>query len=74
MKRVVALCKICAEVKPLFFRQEPGVFIKSTQPLERLSIDFKGPLPFPCVCMYVCMFFYFSAATAQIKAQKHNKS
>ena len=24
-----------------------------------------------CVCMYV--FFYFSAATAQIKAQKHNK-
>ena len=24
--------------------------------------------------MYVYMFFYFSAATAQIKAQKHNKS
>ena len=26
------------------------------------------------VCMYVCMFFYFSASTAQIKAQKHNKA
>ena len=45
MKRVVASCKTCAEVKPVFFRQESGVLIKSTQPLERISIDFKGPLP-----------------------------
>ena len=43
MKRVVDLCK------PLFFLQEPGVFVKSTQPLERLNVDFKGPLPSPSV-------------------------
>ena len=30
VKRVVAACKICAEVKPFFFRQESGVLIKST--------------------------------------------
>ena len=36
VKRVVASCKICAEVKPVFFRQESGVLIKSTQSLERL--------------------------------------
>ena len=45
VKRVVASCKTCAEVKPVLFRQESGVLIKSTQPLERISIDFKGPLP-----------------------------
>ena len=30
VKRVVASCKICAEVKPVFLRQESGVLIKST--------------------------------------------
>ena len=45
VKRVVASCKICAEVKPVFFCQESGVLIKSTQPLKRICIDFKGPLP-----------------------------
>ena len=36
--------------------------------------DFSDAESISIVCMYVCMFFYFSAATAQIKAQKHNKS
>ena len=27
------------------FRPTPGTLIKATQPLERLSVDFKGPLP-----------------------------
>jgi len=35
---------ICAEVKPKFFRPEPGTLTKATQSCERFSIDFKGPL------------------------------
>ena len=53
VKRVVASCKTCAEVKPIFFRQKSGVLIKYTQPLERISIDFKGPLPSSSVNKYL---------------------
>ena len=53
VKQVVASCKIFAEVKPVFFRQESGVLIKSTQPLKRISIDFKGPLPSSSVNKYL---------------------
>ena len=53
VKRVVASCKTSAEVKPVFFRQESGVLIKSTQPLERISIDFKGSLPSSSVNKYL---------------------
>ena len=38
-------CKSCCELKPQFFRPIPGTLIKATQPMERSSIDFKGPLP-----------------------------
>ena len=66
VKRVVASCKICAEVKPVFFRQESGVLIKFTQSLERLSIDFKGPLPSSSVNKYLLIvvdeYFRFSFA------------
>ena len=44
MKKVCKSCCICAEVKPQFHKKEDGVLIKATQPMERLSIDFKGPL------------------------------
>ena len=44
VKRVVSSCKICAEVKPQFFRSNQSVLIKGTQPMERLSLDFKGPV------------------------------
>ena len=44
VKRVVSSCKICAEVKPQFFRSNQNVLIKVTQPMERLSLDFKGPV------------------------------
>ena len=37
-------CKICAELKPQFYRPPAHTLIKSTQPMERWSIDFKGPL------------------------------
>ena len=43
VKKVCQSCKICAEIKPRYHRNQ-GVLIKSTQPMERTSIDFKGPV------------------------------
>ena len=45
MKRVCSACSVCAEIKPQFHHLNPGTLIKSTQPFEPLSIDFKGTLP-----------------------------
>ena len=45
VKRVVSTCKICCECKPQFHRPEKVNLIKATKHLERLNIDFKGPLP-----------------------------
>ena len=39
------VCPICCECKPKFSRPEETHLIKSTQPFERMNIDFKGPLP-----------------------------
>ena len=44
VKRVVSSCKICAELKPQFFRSNQNVLIKATNPMERLSLDCKGPV------------------------------
>ena len=38
-------CQICAQNKPKFQRLSNSHLIKATQPFERLSVDFKGPLP-----------------------------
>ena len=38
-------CPVCAECKPHFYRPDKVHLIKATRPFERLSIDFKGPLP-----------------------------
>ena len=43
-KLVSRACKTCAEVKPRFYQPPEGQLIKATQPFERLSIDFKGPM------------------------------
>ena len=45
VKKTCSTCRICAELKPQFYRPTPGTLIKATQPMERLSMDFKGPLP-----------------------------
>ena len=45
VKKTCSTCRICAELKPQFYRTTPGTLTKSTQPIERLSIDFEGPLP-----------------------------
>ena len=45
VKRVVSSYKVCAEVKPKFSQRKQGTLIKAMKPMERLSIDFKGPVP-----------------------------
>lgn len=45
VKRVCSECPQCARLKPRFFKPPQTSLIKATQPFERLSIDFKGPLP-----------------------------
>ena len=43
-KKVCNNCRVCAEVKPQFYRKPSEILIKSMRPWERISIDFKGPL------------------------------
>ena len=38
-------CRVCCECKPKFYRPTKAHLIKATQPMERLNLDFKGPLP-----------------------------
>ena len=45
IRKVTADCSVCAEVKPRFYKPNKTTLVKSTQPLEKISIDFKGPLP-----------------------------
>ena len=45
IKRVCSNCKICAELKLQFYKGVKGKLIKATRPMERLNLDFKGPLP-----------------------------
>ena len=45
VRRTCSSCKVCSELKPQFHKPAQGTLIKATQPMERLSIDFKGPLP-----------------------------
>ena len=45
LKSIITNCRTCAECKPRFHRPNESNLIKATQPFERLSVDFKGPLP-----------------------------
>ena len=45
VKTVVSQCRVCAELKPRFYKPKNPPLIKATQPFERLAIDFKGPIP-----------------------------
>ena len=45
IKKMTASCSTCAELKPRFHKPTASHLIKATQPFERLSLDFKGPLP-----------------------------
>lgn len=45
IRNLVNSCRICQECKPRFYRTNHSILIKATQPMERLNLDFKGPLP-----------------------------
>ena len=45
VKKVCKQCPVCCKIKPRFFIRPESRLIKATQPWERLSIDFKGPIP-----------------------------
>ena len=40
--RVCLTCRICAELKPSFYKPAVNQLIKATKPFERTSLDFKG--------------------------------
>ena len=45
VKKTCGSCDICAELKPQFFSPPTNHLIEATKPMDRLNIDFKGPLP-----------------------------
>ena len=44
VKKVCSNCRVCAELKPRFYKKPSETLIKSTSPWERISVDFKGPV------------------------------
>ncbi|CAH8611061.1 unnamed protein product, partial [Dicrocoelium dendriticum] len=42
---MISKCTVHAALKPRFYKPPTGRLIKATQSFERLSMDFKGPLP-----------------------------
>ena len=44
VRQVCLQCKDCAEIKPHFYRKNRQQLIKASQPWERVSMDFKGPV------------------------------
>ena len=45
VKMISSQCQVCSKIKPRFCRPVNPPLVKATQALERLSVDFKGPLP-----------------------------
>ena len=45
IRRIMESCKTRREFKPQYYHPGSSHLIKVTQPFERLSLDFKGPLP-----------------------------
>jgi len=45
VKHVCNNCKVCAEIKPCFGKHAGDPMITALHPFDRISIDFKGPLP-----------------------------
>ena len=45
VKKVVDECRTCAVCKPRYHQSPTTSLVRALQPFDRLSIDFKGPLP-----------------------------
>jgi len=44
VRRITSDCSICRKVKPRYVVTRPATIIKALRPLDRISLDFKGPL------------------------------
>ena len=53
VRKVCSSCQVCAKLKPRFYRPTQQTLIKATKPFERISIDFKGPLPSSTLNIYI---------------------
>ena len=54
VRKACGECKICAELKPRFYRPKTSVpLIKATRPWERVSLDFVGPKPTESINKYL---------------------
>ena len=64
IRDVCSQCRTCAEYKPLFFKPDKQTLIKATKPMERISVDFKGPIQSDNEKKYlfVAVFFFLSDA------------
>ena len=54
VKKMTSASAICCKIKPKFFKPPIVNLIKSSQPFERLSMNFKGPLPSKTKNHYCC--------------------
>ena len=45
IKSMIRACRVCSELKPQYAQTGSSHLIKATQPFEKLSLDFKGPIP-----------------------------
>ena len=45
VKHVISKCATCQKCKPQYYKPEQQELIKALRPFDRISIDFKGPLP-----------------------------
>ena len=53
VREALSSCGTCTECKPQFIKPPEKKLVKATQPFERVSIDFKGPLPSATVNKYL---------------------
>ena len=53
VKGICSRCSICAKLKPRFYKPSNPPLIHATRPMERLSMDFKGPLPSSTKTRYI---------------------
>ena len=66
LRKVCKTCRVCAEIKPQFYKKRDDVLIKATKPMERLSIYFKVPFKsstrnkYFVVAINVCSRFPFA--------------
>ena len=54
---MTSACAICCEIKPKFFKPPIVNLFKSSQPFQRVSIDFEGPLPSKTKNHYIFIVF-----------------